>query len=407
MTPMGIPLCLAMAALLMGCCAPTARAAGIDPDALTLADFSFMPGADEGFVEAYRVFLKARAGDQEEGAAISTYGQAARAFAQVADEAPDPDMRLRCAWFTTFCRFLDMDLAGAAQAASALRANAERSHPQETARLARIFQQADGEGTEGPGALVPLLRQENGEDEAPSLEEEVAGKLAAILERRGRTGEARQRLTTYELRTRLFDLGASREQLRTLAILAVFYREMSVNVAENREKINQALCAANLRHLGVCLHLYAQDNDGLFPEAYEAERRQVWQFKVFPYTGDASWSDRSAVWHCPSCAPGGYSYGINQNISIRAQVFPAHGSRERITRPSETVLLADSVHYMPGDYPHRPNHGGAAYKIHAPKEHSGTGTVDWNRHSGGANVLFVDGRVEWRTSPMRLEWVGR
>lgn len=372
---------------------------GVDPDALTLADFAFLQGADESFVQAYRVFLEARAGDQEEGGPVPTYGQAARAFAQVTQSAADAQMRARCVWFAAFCRFLDMDFAGAADAADELAMQAA------SARLRQVLGRLEEGEIASLKDLPSVLRPP--QVDGLSLEEEVAAKLAGILDRCIQTREARARLTTYNLRTRLCEVGTLREQLRTIAVLACLSGEMCVSISQTREKLDQTLCAANLRYLGVCAHLYAQDHDGMFPEAYDYAARQIWQLKVLPYTGSASWDERSDAWRCPSCNPGGYSYGINQNVSIRSDSDPAQGSRNRVARPALTVLLADSVHFMPGEYPHKPNHGGAAYKIHAPKEHSGTGTIDWDRHEGGANVLFVDGSVQWRPSAAPPEWTGR
>jgi prepilin-type processing-associated H-X9-DG protein len=392
---------------LVSCSVLSGWAGGIAADALTVADFAFMPGADEGFVEAYRVFLKAKAGDQGDGAAVPTYGQAARAFLTVGAASSHLRMQLRCAWFGAFCRFLDMDFPGAQEAARTVPAYAEQLSPQETALLREILGQVNDGRIDGPGALIQHLQPAGAGEHTPSLEEDVAGQLTAILERTAQVREERQKLTTSALRTRLSDPGADRDQVQTLAVLACLFRGLSVNVSENRAKVSQAVCAANLRRLGVLIHLYAQDNEGYLPEAYDGARRQVWQFGVLPYAGDASWAERGAVWRCPSCAPGAYSYGINQNVAIRSQSFPAQGSRERIRTPGETVLLADSVHYLPGEYPQKPNYGGAAYKIDASKEHLGTGTIDWDRHSGGANVLFVDGHVEWRSPRMGLDWTGR
>lgn len=407
MMRIGVPLCLVLVVWLVGVCPTRGWTAAIDPDALTVADFAFLQGADDRFVAAYRLFLKAKAGDQEEGVDLPTYGQAARAFLGAADRAADTQMGLRCLWLGAFCQFLHMDLAGAAQSARAVPDRAEAACPRETAQVREIIGQVDSGRIATAAAMIPLLRTTGEADPAPGLEEEVAGRLAAILERNDQTRQARAGVTTCELRLRVFDLGTAEEQLRTIAVLACFFREMSLSVSENRQKIDQALCAANLRQLGLALHLYAEEHEGFFPEAYETANRQIWQLKVFPYTADSSWSERGDVWHCSACVAGGYSYGINQSISIRSEAFPTQGDRGRIARPQQTVLLADSVHYLPGEYPHRPNYGGAAYKIHSRKEHSGTGTIDWNRHSGGANVLFVDGHVQWCSPATVLEWVGR
>lgn len=384
-----------------------ATAAGISPDALTPADFAFLPGADGSFVNAYRTFLKARAGDQPEGTAVPTYGEAARAFMAAAEGAADPQMKARCLWLATFSHFLDMDLQGAAETSVAMLLAAEQSHPRETALAREIIAQVDAGQIANSAALVAAIAPEADDAAEPPLEAVVVERLAAIIERIEQTREARGALTTYDLQTRLFNTGSIGDQLRIMAVLACFFREMSVSLSDNLRKLDQAVCVANLRQLGVALHLYAQDHDGLFPPAYQAEAPRIWQFKVLPYTGDNSWSERGPVWYCPACDGGGFSYGINQAVSYYAETSAIRGDRTRIVHPHETVLLADSVHYMPGDYPQSPNRGGAAYKIYSPKEHSGTGTIDWNRHSGGANVLFVDGRVEWRSAGMLLEWTGR
>lgn len=143
------------------------------------------------------------------------------------------------------------------------------------------------------------------------------------------------------------EIGAVRRRGFTLAelsmvlLLIALASAVVVTVyARARSLSKRTLCLNNVRNVGIALHMYAQDNDGFFPpeepglSALEIENRYVFR--------------------CPSV---------------------------RHRKGSPEVFPIDFI-YRPGfsnqDAPNEPMLGD-----------------DQPRHEGGANVLTVDGSVQW------------
>ena len=78
----------------------------VDPDTLTIADFSDIPGVTEEYVDAYKTFLKAKAGDNQE----PNYEQAAAAFQKIAKTTRNPELKLRSLYLVTYCNFLQLKI---------------------------------------------------------------------------------------------------------------------------------------------------------------------------------------------------------------------------------------------------------------------------------------------------------
>lgn len=159
-------------------------------------------------------------------------------------------------------------------------------------------------------------------------------------------------------------------------------------------KAAQAQCAANLKNVGALMFLYAQNNGGNFPAPYARKPvKAVWTTQLDKLAGIRR---KKNVSLCPLVLKG-YGCGMN-NLFMGSKKIPSKAN---------ILLAADSVHYAPGNYPHKPDFSGAAYKIGQPMEHSGTGTVDRSRHFGGANVLFCDGSVKWLPAASFTNYIWR
>ena len=74
----------------------------VDPDALTIKDFSDIPGVTQEYVDAYKLFLKAKAQDKGE----NTYEQAIAAFEKIVETTRNPELELRSLYLITFSNFL-------------------------------------------------------------------------------------------------------------------------------------------------------------------------------------------------------------------------------------------------------------------------------------------------------------
>ena len=74
----------------------------VDTDTLTIKDFSEIPGVTQKYVDAYKLFLKAKAQDNGE----DTYEKAIAAFEKIAKTTRNPELKLRSLYLITFSNFL-------------------------------------------------------------------------------------------------------------------------------------------------------------------------------------------------------------------------------------------------------------------------------------------------------------
>ena len=81
-------------------------AADIDPESLTIQDFSDIPGVSQEYVDAYKLFLKAKVYDKDK----NTYDKAAAAFEKIAGSTENPELKLRSLFLVTLCHFLEMKI---------------------------------------------------------------------------------------------------------------------------------------------------------------------------------------------------------------------------------------------------------------------------------------------------------
>lgn len=167
----------------------------------------------------------------------------------------------------------------------------------------------------------------------------------------------------------------------------------------------QATCAQNMRQIGVGLRLYADENNGKFPEtAHTASLDRAWIFQLEPYLGDF---DELRV--CPAdpkrverLEAGGTSYVLNSFVFVPmvdgfGQTIGKSLNRvSLIPEPARTILAfccSDDVGTGPGnDHTHsdRWTSWSALLRDIAPDRHGGPSS---SRTEGRGNYLFADGSV--------------
>ena len=319
-------------------------------------------GDSNVFAKVYEQFKKCRVA--EHGAELS-YGKIAGEFKNAAELAKRDDLKKKCVYYSTLSYFLAGD-----------------------------YKNASGMCAKLPDSKLKL------DSSKLDIEKLLKRIILQIVELKKL--QKNITLADYKALTAVVPDVDCGEVIKRLALLSDSYVS-SFN--EFIEHIRQAVCVGNLKIIGAELYLYAQKHDKCFPLIRNG--KTLWPVSVLK-SKKLTWHKRPVDWNCPKVGRKGYSYGMNIYISYKYK-----GKLFEIPNKDKIILLADSVHYGKGHYPHKPNYSGAAFQICGPYEHGGVGTPDRKRHLGGVNVLFVDGHVEWLeadeipVSGITMLWMGK
>jgi prepilin-type N-terminal cleavage/methylation domain-containing protein/prepilin-type processing-associated H-X9-DG protein len=210
------------------------------------------------------------------------------------------------------------------------------------------------------------------------------------------------------------------ELLVVIAIISILAAILFPVFATVREKARQTSCASNLKQLGLAVTMYSQDYDDT-PPCYTApgptadgNSLSYWPNALDPYVKERK------SWYCPSfpiqttVSPNSSTYGANRRILTGAfsgtlpnlTLTSAATPMSAFTRPSELLLIADSEYSKPLNTQYKCSSFAAGFvSLYCPMDEAklgtpcakylvNTGGVD-SRHSGGANVLFLDTHVKW------------
>jgi len=202
------------------------------------------------------------------------------------------------------------------------------------------------------------------------------------------------------------------ELLVVIAIIAILAAMLLPALARAKERAYTIQCTGNLHQISIGMILFADDNNGLYPESGGTI---PWD-PVNPNAGTNSWMQQiityeqnTNVYHCPAnglfpMAPPNASMDpipvqtpFNYFNGVRA-AYVAAGDQgaavdgKRILFPTAQVLSGDTIgtdfELMDSDKDDYSQNcvGGAA---------NGLPWEEWQVHSGGQNVLFADGHAKW------------
>jgi prepilin-type N-terminal cleavage/methylation domain-containing protein/prepilin-type processing-associated H-X9-DG protein len=216
------------------------------------------------------------------------------------------------------------------------------------------------------------------------------------------------------------------ELLVVIAIIAILAAILFPVFAQAREKGRQASCVSNMKQLGTATLMYVQDYDETVPcyvnkttVSGTGAASYYWSNALEPYV------KARQLWYCPSF-PRGFenpsanssTYGVNYDHVIRSNDadVPALPFSD-FTRPASVLLMADTLGAIEANEKEAACNRGfvAGYlrtycfnsattqgtlPTHNPTGCNlirATGGID-ARHSGGANVGYLDGHAKWAKS---------
>ena len=174
------------------------------------------------------------------------------------------------------------------------------------------------------------------------------------------------------------------ELLVVIAIIAILASILFPVFSRARAKARETQCKSNLRQIGLAFAMYIDDHEGLLPPCEDGmtystlwshNPREVlnsWHDLLMPYSRNAD------LFACPD--------QTKNRIGIPE---PGHGMNEALGRSFEGGVYAPSQMILALDQA-RPESPSWYVALPVSLPHEGVGF----RHSGRANVLFLDGHVK-------------
>lgn len=190
------------------------------------------------------------------------------------------------------------------------------------------------------------------------------------------------------------------ELLIVIAIIAILASMLLPALKNARESAKKITCANRMKQLHSGHIMYAQDYDGWL---CGNRKNAYWRLLIYPYMGGQENYAQSLTnigkiimekksYNCPSLGVPN-SNGAISGIAYNYR-YMGYGVEEddiplvkliSVPKPSSTILLGDTDDYSEADVW---NH----YNLYTPET---LGHPMVSRHSGGLNMGFVDGHVEW------------
>jgi prepilin-type N-terminal cleavage/methylation domain-containing protein/prepilin-type processing-associated H-X9-DG protein len=199
------------------------------------------------------------------------------------------------------------------------------------------------------------------------------------------------------------------ELLVVIAIIAILAAMLLPALAKAKERAWTITCISNLHQMGLGLQMFADENQGYYPES----GGDIPWGQVDPHTHQASWMEQifqytasTNIYHCPSnkLVPQAQQSMFNYFNGARAAYVLTNDDTsmdsKRVLFPTQHVLSGDTLDFTPDDadkddYTQNCVGGpanGFDYETSIPAPYQ---WEEWQAHSKGQNILFVDGHAKW------------
>jgi prepilin-type N-terminal cleavage/methylation domain-containing protein/prepilin-type processing-associated H-X9-DG protein len=179
------------------------------------------------------------------------------------------------------------------------------------------------------------------------------------------------------------------ELLVVIAIINILAGMLLPSLTRAKEQARRGACLSNLHQIGLSLQMYAAENDGFFPPEDGSATGGNDLDLLYP-----GYLDNAGVFWCPSDPvkpPRSTAYAIPVDVSNASYAYlakvPTPDGKVRLRRDSDScyVRVGNEMVEMP------PLAGDDGCGL-------GTLTTERPNHTGGGNLLFLDGRVKFTNS---------
>jgi len=190
------------------------------------------------------------------------------------------------------------------------------------------------------------------------------------------------------------------ELLVVIAIIAILAAMLLPALASAKQKAWTTSCNSNLRQVGLGMKMFADDNNGRFPQSGS----EIPWNTVTPDASTNSWLQQivayvqnTNTYRCPAntLLPESRQSCFNYFNGVRAAFIAAGGRfaavvENRVQFPSALVLAGDTLDFTTTD---ADKDDYSQNCVGGPV--NGIPYEDWQAHGKGQNVLFVDGHSRW------------